>query len=264
MLENDDSAESETRLENLRELVGSILLYEEEAAAGGEVSTLSGYLERVTLTSDVDALEETPKVAMMTAHAAKGLEFDTVFLTGMEEELFPFQSTDPRRKDDMEEERRLAYVAITRARRKLYLTHASRRTIFGMTRFGLPSRFVGDLPREAVRHEMTAACATMRAGRENPSAIITRPRGGFAHPQEAPANAMRGSAPSQPREPGERYVEPEPDASGVAAHRGARVRHKVFGIGWVEGVDGGDDPVATVKFSGHGTKRIKARFLAPA
>ena len=95
MLENDDSAEAETRLENLRELVGLHFAYEEEAAAAAEGATLSGYLERVTLTSDVDALEETPKVAMMTAHAAKGLEFDTVFLTGMEEELFPFSSSIP-------------------------------------------------------------------------------------------------------------------------------------------------------------------------
>jgi DNA helicase-2/ATP-dependent DNA helicase PcrA len=273
MLEADDGAESETRLQNLRELVGSIMAYEEEAAAGGENATLSGYLERVTLASDVDALEETPRVAMMTVHAAKGLEFDTVFLTGMEEELFPFRGLDPKRGDDFEEERRLAYVAVTRARRKLYVSYAGRRAIFGTTRYGLASRFIGDLPRAAVHQEMTAALKSLRGGMGRPEAsmgqLFARARQAWSHPQERAARDMRSHAPSAPsRAPGERYVERDPEhdhgASEGGFSAGMRVEHKTFGMGVVQAVDAGSDPLVTVKFSGYAPKRIKASFLRPA
>ncbi|HRI69396.1 MAG TPA: UvrD-helicase domain-containing protein, partial [Polyangium sp.] len=106
LLDEDDSAESDARKQNLQELIGSILDYEAEAAAAGQIGNLSGYLERVTLTSDIDSMEDAPRVSMMTVHAAKGLEFDSVFITGMEDEIFPFKSPDPRRNEDMEEERR--------------------------------------------------------------------------------------------------------------------------------------------------------------
>jgi DNA helicase II / ATP-dependent DNA helicase PcrA len=273
MLQEDDSTEAETRLQNLRELVGSILSYEEEvAAAGEEEASLSGYLERVTLQSDVDALEETPRVAMMTVHGAKGLEFDTVFLTGMEEDLFPFRGMDPKRDDDQEEERRLAYVAVTRARRRLWITYAGRRAIFGTTRYGMASRFLGDLPRGSVRHEMTPALASQRSGRGayasspgNASGERGRP---WSHPQERAAAAMRSVGTAGPaRSPGERYVERDVDADegGEGAFRvGSRVQHKAFGVGVVQGVGGGADPVVSVKFSGYTPKSIKASFLRPA
>jgi len=277
MLEDDDSAEAETRLQNLRELVGSILAYEEEAAAEGAEGTLSGYLERVTLASDVDALEETPRVAMMTVHAAKGLEFEAVFLTGMEEDLFPFRSIDPKRGEDLEEERRLAYVAVTRARKRLWISYASRRAIFGQTRYGVASRFIGDLPKPSVRHAATAAVATHGIGRPDPSmgAVMARARGAWSHPQDHAAASMgrpQGARP-QPvpmgpvRAPGERYVERDehshaPGEGGF--HAGARVQHKVFGVGVVQSVDPGADPLVTVKFSGYGPKRIKASYLQPA
>ncbi len=267
-LQKDDSAEAETRLQNLHELVGSILQYEEDAAAGGEEATLSGYLERVTLSSDVDALEDTPRVALMTVHAAKGLEFDTVFITGMEEELFPFRGVDPGRRDDLEEERRLAYVAVTRARRKLWITYAGVRALFGMTRYGLASRFIHDLPKGSVRQAMTESVMSHRGERREPSfgSLFARAREGWSHPQERAAAAMRGggqaSAPS--RAPGERYVERDAEADGGGEGmiaRGMRVSHRTFGMGVVQAVDPGDDPVATVKFSGYEPKRIKARFL---
>jgi DNA helicase II / ATP-dependent DNA helicase PcrA len=272
MLDDDDSAESDARKQNLSELVGSILDYQEEAAAAGEVGTLSGYLERVTLTSDVDALEETPRVAMMTVHAAKGLEFNAVFLTGMEEDLFPFRGMDPKRGDDVEEERRLAYVAITRARERLFISYAGRRAIFGQTRFGIPSRFIGDLPKGSIRHGMTQARQQLRIDRPEPSmgALLARTRAGWAHPQERAATAMgsasaRGSRATEPvRTPGERYIERDEGTDGEATLRtGDRVDHKVYGLGVVHSVDGGADPIVTVKFSGYGVKRIKAAFLRP-
>jgi DNA helicase-2/ATP-dependent DNA helicase PcrA len=252
----------------LRELVGSIHAYEEEAAAEGEEARLSGYLERVTLASDVDALEETPRVAMMTVHAAKGLEFELVFITGMEEDLFPFRSIDPKRGEDLEEERRLAYVAVTRARRKLYVTHAGRRAIFGQTRFGLASRFITDMPKPSVRHDLTAALAGQRGSRPDPGmgSLMNRARGAWSHPQERAASAMgrehgRAAPPEPLRSPGERYVEREDGDDGSELRVGGRVEHKTFGIGTVQVVDPGEDPVITVKFAGYGPKRIKARFL---
>jgi len=266
MLDEDDSAEADARKMNLSELKGSILDYEEEAMAAGEEGTLSGYLERVTLSSDVDALEDAARVAMMTVHAAKGLEFDTVFITGMEEELFPFKSADQRRNEDIEEERRLAYVAVTRARERLYISYAGRRAIFGQTRYGMPSRFIGDLPKSSVRQGATAALTSHRAATPDPTlgALMARTRGAWSHPFEGRApRPKEGPA----RDPGERYIEREPTVDydahtqGEGPRVGSKVEHKTFGIGVVQAFDQGEDPSVTVKFSGYGVKRIKARFL---
>jgi DNA helicase-2/ATP-dependent DNA helicase PcrA len=324
MLEAEDSAESDARILNVNELVQSIVDYEEEARAADQPATLDGYLERVSLTADADTLEDAPRVAMMTVHAAKGLEFDTVFLTGMEEELFPFKSIDPKRGEDLEEERRLAYVAVTRARRQLVITHAARRAIFGQTRYGIPSRFLADLPKASLRSIVTPAAALMQ-GRNRllggaqsemgPSSF--RQRGEWVHPQQragasgsyaregdrefrqpapydsgAESGPVRhvertpqsvyvgrpnhrpeplshrrpsfGAAEARPaRAPGERFVEREVDAAqsrgGMSV--GGRVTHEIFGAGVIEAVDPGPDPAVTVRFSGHGKKRIKSRFL---
>ncbi|WP_437725759.1 ATP-dependent helicase [Sorangium sp. So ce861] len=299
MLEQDDSVESEARLQNLRELVQSIVDYEQEAIAAGEEATLAGYLERVSLVSDADMLADVPKVAMMTIHAAKGLEFHAVFLTGMEEDLFPFRSQDPNRKGDIEEERRLAYVAITRARERLWITHAARRAIFGQTRYCLPSRFLADLPPASVRPMATPtsmmaqrrvdvggggyAASGGRFGGSGERAWEGRGSWEGRRPaaqaeerlawsrfgrdgEAARAPAARGVDRVE-RAPGERYVEREAveaggeGGEGMALRRGMRVFHERFGPGVVESVDPGADPIATVKFSGWGKKRIKAAFL---
>jgi DNA helicase-2/ATP-dependent DNA helicase PcrA len=289
MLEDDESVESDARKQNLRELVGSILDYEQDATQAGEKGTLSGYLERVTLSNDVDALEDTARVAMMTVHAAKGLEFEAVFITGMEEDLFPFRGMDPKRNEDDEEERRLAYVAVTRARARLWITYAGRRAIFGQTRYGLPSRYLGDLPKASVRLGATPAMESQKSLRSTSSfggSLSPARTGPWTHPQERAraqvASASQGyaargvsypgrpgfQAPQAPeRAPGERYVEREivvdSDAGQeVATGRvGGRVGHKTFGMGVVMSIDEGDDPIVTVKFSGYGVKRIKAKFL---
>jgi DNA helicase II / ATP-dependent DNA helicase PcrA len=288
-LEDDDSAASDARLLNLEELVGSIAEYEEEIANAGELATLSGYLERVTLESAVDTLEDAPKVAMMTVHAAKGLEFHAVFLTGMEEEMFPFRGLDPAHADELEEERRLAYVAITRARQRLAITHASTRMIFGKTRYGMPSRFIGDLPRSAI--EMIATpMATEIAPRSSlsPAASSERASGPWVHPVErAPSfgrnrtepqtRVASGEAPAwatpraamkldPARAPGERFVErDDSDDVGEGGLRvGGRVMHTKYGAGLVRSIDDGDDPIVTVRFAGWGEKRIKAGFLRPS
>jgi DNA helicase-2/ATP-dependent DNA helicase PcrA len=158
-LRTENSAEADARLENLAELVGSIKEYEGEAERDGRRPTLDEYLERVALVSDVDAVEDGSTVLLMTVHSAKGLEFDTVFLTGMEEETFPYRGLDSETNDELEEERRLAYVAITRARRRLYISHTACRTIFGQTRYLEPSRFLEQLPDEVLERRGLPAWA---------------------------------------------------------------------------------------------------------
>jgi DNA helicase-2/ATP-dependent DNA helicase PcrA len=150
LLEKEDSAESDARLENLAELVGSMREYESEAPETGEAPTLSGYLERVSLVSPTDAMKDEPKVSLMTVHAAKGLEFEHVWLTGMEEETFPYRGLDGSDPEELDEERRLAYVAITRAKKRLFVSHVGSRFLFGKTRYLAQSRFLADLPADAI------------------------------------------------------------------------------------------------------------------
>ena len=143
---NDTDPRAQSRVENIGELVSVAKTYEDET----EEPTLQGFLEQVALVNDVDTFEESSeKVTLMTLHSAKGLEFPIVFLIGMDEGLFPHARTlfAP---DELEEERRLCYVGITRAEKILYLTHASSRTVFGSTNPYLVSRFVGEIPEDLV------------------------------------------------------------------------------------------------------------------
>jgi DNA helicase-2/ATP-dependent DNA helicase PcrA len=278
-LEQENSAESDARMENLGELLSSVGDYEAEARAAGEEPTLSGYLERVSLVSDADGMKDAARVTLMTVHGAKGLEFELVVLTGMEEEMFPYKGMDPGGAEEMEEERRLAYVAITRARKYLVMTHTELRQIFGTTRWGRPSRFLADLPPDSFVQKTTRA-ATQRV---EPYVNRAPMRGGgssgsgepWRHPQ---AGTSRSSAPP-PRAsvaPGERYVDREffDDSGGDAGHtehtedgapmrRGSRVVHSRFGEGEVRRVEAGAEPTVIAFFPGWGEKKILARFLKP-
>ncbi|MDE6600240.1 MAG: ATP-dependent helicase, partial [Oscillospiraceae bacterium] len=135
------------RLENISELKTTMTQYEE---ANGEDASLSGFLEEISLYTDLDKLDSDDNaVSMMTMHSAKGLEFPTVFIVGAEEGIFPgTRSMDT--QEDMEEERRLAYVAITRAKEKLFITHAKQRMLFGFTNRNLISRFVKEIGKDYV------------------------------------------------------------------------------------------------------------------
>ena len=141
MLTEVESKENETRLENIMEYVGVAIEFENENAE----STLSEFLEQQALVSDVDNLEEGEEaVTLMTMHSAKGLEFPIVFLVGMEDGLFPSQRSISE-NDEVEEERRLCYVGITRAKERLFLTNASKRTLYGSTTYTIPSRFISEI-----------------------------------------------------------------------------------------------------------------------
>lgn len=180
---NDTDPRAQSRVENIGELVSVAKTYEDET----EEPTLQGFLEQVALVNDVDTFEESrEKVTLMTLHSAKGLEFPIVFLIGMDEGLFPHARTlfAP---DELEEERRLCYVGITRAEKILYLTHASSRTVFGSTNPYLVSRFVGEIPEDLVekkenknRIRWGQADRAKRTGQRvvsNASVGVTAPKG---------------------------------------------------------------------------------------
>jgi len=271
-LEEEDDAESDARIENLRELVGSMKDYEAEAEAAGEKPSLVGFLERVTLASDVDGMEEGGRVVLMTVHSAKGLEFERVFLTGMEEEMFPYKGVDPGESDELEEERRLAYVAITRARKQLVMVHTQTRQIFGKTRWNRPSRFLGELPAATVVHQPTGALAAGSVGRyidRDPSA--GRPvDDSFAGEARRPWRHPQLAAPASAPQPGDRFVDHDffddrsEDVVATGLRRGARVKHDRFGEGKVVSEANVGEAAVVAFFPGWGEKKILARFLKRA
>ena len=254
----DTSIESEGRLENLLELVGQMREFEKET----EEPTLSGFLERITLASDVDGFDpDKGAVALMTVHTAKGLEFDVVFVTGLEEGTFPHQRSI---NDDgaMEEERRLCYVAVTRARKRLHLCRARWRRLSGQTFGGIPSRFLRDLPPDGVEHLVTATqYHDVDSEGQGPwQGRFDRDRGmgrgGFGPPAAKPAPSG---------EIARHYDEgaAAPGEGELALRVGMKVRHAQFGIGEVRAwQSSGTDLKVTVRFASVGAKTVLARFLA--
>jgi DNA helicase-2/ATP-dependent DNA helicase PcrA len=255
-LRADDTAEADARLGNLEEAVGAIADYEQELEARGEAASIEGYLERVSLIANADTRLDTALVSLMTVHSAKGLEFGVVFLTGMEETIFPYRGVDQSHGDseeDLDEERRLAYVAITRGKKRLFITHAQVRQLFGRTHYLSPSRFLDDLP----------ASAVVREGRPGFGASPGRFGGGANY-------ASRDFAPkSAPRlEPGMRIVVRDEAAVSsrdegieIVVRPGTRVNHRTFGRGIVESVESGERPIVVARFERVGRKRIQSDFL---
>jgi DNA helicase-2/ATP-dependent DNA helicase PcrA len=147
MLQQDDTPEADARFQNVQELVASMDEFQRERPD----ATLADFLENVTLQTSADEQVGGDRVTLMTVHAAKGLEFPIVMVTGLEEQVFPFKGIDPwEDPDELEEERRLAYVAFTRAEQRLVLSFAAVRRIFGQQRVGIPSRFLTELPGEDI------------------------------------------------------------------------------------------------------------------
>jgi DNA helicase-2/ATP-dependent DNA helicase PcrA len=262
-LREDDSAEADARLGNLEELVGAISEYERELEARDEEPTLAGYLERISLIANVDTMTDGSQVSLMTVHSAKGLEFDTVFLTGMEESIFPYKGVDQGRGDseeDLDEERRLAYVAITRARRRLVITHVGTRLLFGRSHYLTASRFLDDIPPEVSQREGTRrAPASNRFGapegyRFGSSSAYATPYPSASRPPSAPRAALA---------PGTRIVERDEysDAGEEQIRPGTAVMHEKFGRGIVEAIEPGSSPIIVTRFKSVGQKRIKAEFL---
>jgi DNA helicase-2/ATP-dependent DNA helicase PcrA len=262
MLAGDSSEESRDRLENLQEFVGELSVFSEEQPD----ASLADYLEQVALLSDADGegdAEGVGAVTLMTIHSAKGLEFRHVYLTGMEERVFPHA----RVLDDnvqMEEERRLAYVAVTRAKRRLTITWAQARRLYGQAQVGQLSRFVRELPQGAVQNLHSPSAKPVSA----PAPLSPSWSGDFGRASRKPAPEPRwdndivyddASAPGGDDD----YVD-DSGGEGVPIFIGMRVRHRKFGEGEVLGWSGfGDNLKLSLRFATHGTKTILARFCEP-
>ncbi len=260
-LREDKSEESEGRIENLMELVSAAREYETRDAE----PSLGGFVDRLALLSDIDkdqGQKADPKVMMMTLHSAKGLEFPTVVLAGLEEGLFPHS----RSRDDeaeLEEERRLCYVGITRARKQLVLTSAARRRVFGEYQNTEPSRFIEEIPADLIDQDFPSASSSF-------SRLGTESGGGEYRPN--PYGRSRGGYPSRRVEDPNAKVatqnfhyEEEDQTPGLRP--GARVRHAQFGVGTVVSVeDLEDDQKLVVKFASVGSKTLRAKYarLQPA
>ncbi|MDP8913431.1 MAG: ATP-dependent helicase, partial [Pseudomonadota bacterium] len=254
MLQADRSAESAGRLENLAELTRAMEEYE----------NLGAFLEHVSLVMDNEADRDAAKVTIMTIHAAKGLEFDTVFLAGWEEGVFPSQrALDEGGNASLEEERRLAYVAITRARRKCFIVHAANRRIYGQWTSSIPSRFVAELPEPHVTHEttMSGGESLWRANwseRADPFSNIARGSGRGPGWQRAATGGGFEPTPT-------RIVEARASAVSLGnpgradISLGQRVFHSKFGYGNVAQIEGNK---LEIDFEHAGRKRVLDSFVS--
>jgi DNA helicase-2/ATP-dependent DNA helicase PcrA len=228
-LTDSEDPQDEARLENLQELVAVAQEYEEDERLEGEEVSIVGFLERVSLVADSDQIPDGEDhggvVTLMTLHTAKGLEFPTVFLTGMEENVFPHSRSlgDP---SEIEEERRLAYVGLTRARKNLFLSRATTRFAFGSPTYNSPSRFLSEIPEEIIQWK---APEIRLKSKPNPKVA---PTGIRATPNE-----------------------------NLNLEIGDRVLHQTFGMGTVIALTGADEKAeATINFGTYGDRRLLLRY----
>ncbi|MFZ5877700.1 MAG: ATP-dependent helicase [Nitrospirota bacterium] len=284
-LREEFGAEAESRIENIQELFSAVEEFGEEYGEAGEtlfvdssslseqptpnnehrttniaqrLSPLAAFLDRVALVADTDALTSSDgAVPLMTLHSAKGLEFPVVFLVGVEEGIFPHSRSlnDP---DAMEEERRLCYVGITRAKERLYVTYTGLRRLYGSVQFNAPSRFIEEIPDE-LKHEIGVRERVetgVGRGWESPGPRRTGMGESFA---------SRGSGRTPAFNPYNQ--EPPESAEGTPFAVGMRVRHPVWGAGTIQASEGiGEDAKVVVAFRAAGTKKLAVKFarLEPA
>ncbi|CAN2217785.1 UvrD Superfamily I DNA and RNA helicases [Candidatus Nanopelagicaceae bacterium] len=239
-LEASTDPQDEVRVENLKELVSASMEYEEhpfEELGEDEEISLSGFLEKVSLVADADEIPDGADhggvVTLMTLHTAKGLEFPTVFLTGMEDGIFPHARTldDPK---EIEEERRLAYVGLTRAEKRLYISRAEYRLTFGTPKYNPGSRFLDEIPSELIewKDETRSKSSSGSSGIRRSRVVTTAP----------------------PRATGKK-------SSAMVLAVGQRVSHDTFGLGTVVALAGeGDKSEATINFGQYGDKRLLLRY----
>jgi DNA helicase-2/ATP-dependent DNA helicase PcrA len=249
-LEAEGSVESAGRVENLGELVGS----------AREFTRLDEFLEQVALVADTDELDDDDRVVLMTLHSAKGLEFPAVFLVGMEEGVFPHSRalTEP---VELEEERRLAYVGITRAQQRLFMAHAWSRQLFGSTSYNPPSRFIDEIPPELIE-QIGAVSGRSTYGRQS-----YRARDEWSNPppyrrvdreDTGEADRHRERVVEAALVAGQRTKQPSPSNSQLIGLRlGDDVEHPAFGEGVIIDIRGQDDKAeATIRFRDAGTKHL--------
>jgi DNA helicase-2/ATP-dependent DNA helicase PcrA len=263
MWQADRSADAPGRLENLKELVRSM----------EEFDSLTGFLEHISLVMDADSHAGNDAVSIMTLHSAKGLEFDTVFLPGWEEGLFPSQRTlDENGKAGLEEERRLAYVGITRARKRALIRFAANRRMHGLWQAGIPSRFLDELPEAHVDVQEdtsnyggygSAAYGASRFDARDPFANTSYSTPGWQRAQRNKDTAAKKNGFEHPLSSGPRLLEGELVAKSVIGGTseyamGERVFHQKFGYGRISAIDGNK---LTIEFEKAGQKRVLDSFV---
>lgn len=229
-LESERTIEADTRLENLKEFYTVTLEYDRQYPNG----SLNDFLAGLSLLTDIDEFEEeSDRVTLMTLHSAKGLEFPAVFLVGMEEGVFP-HSRSLEDRHELEEERRLCYVGITRARQLLYLSHCWQRTLYGHTRLNEPSRFLRELPPELISDSDQLENDTVRRGRGKPAPAVNNSNAGKVEIQAV---------------------------CSVEYRSGDLVEHRKWGRGTVVSVKGrGENAELSIEFPGLGVKTLLARY----
>ena len=271
MLNAEGTKETEIRFENLMEFIGVAIEFENENAE----NTLEDFLDSIALVSDVDNLDEsTEAVTLMTMHSAKGLEFDDVFLVGMEEGLFPSKRSIEE-DASTEEERRLCYVAITRAKDQLFLTNTKKRTLYGSTSFSLPSRFIDEIPdnlltEDSIENKESRGIKrqssflddeykrveTYLSNRDRVQSTVStfkqqnKPKIGVSVESFLKNLGGATAAPQKQIEPGE-----------MKYKVGMEVKHKKFGVGTIQNIEPeGDDFKLEIMFENSGFKRLMANF----
>jgi DNA helicase-2/ATP-dependent DNA helicase PcrA len=232
-LKEENSIEAETRIENISEFLSVAIDFEQNSEEG----TLEEFLANISLLSDIDKTDDSnaDTVTLMTLHSAKGLEFPVVFLSGMEEGIFPI-SRAMTSEDDLEEERRLCYVGITRAKKVLYLTYTNVRTLFGRTMYNSASRFLNEIPERLINdcNDEKDKMSTAKTNKEGTDRFFT----GYS------VNTIS-----------------KPKKNNDKVQIGTKVRHKMWGIGTVVQVKGeGDNTEVTIAFESQGIKKLMLSF----
>ena len=274
---NDKSAEGVARYENIQELLNSIKewietpMNEEDGEVGDK--GLGAYLQQITLLTDADQKDPNADVVkLMTVHAAKGLEFHCVFVAGLEETLFP-SGMSINTREELEEERRLFYVAITRAKSRLWLSYANTRYRFGNLTQNEPSRFIEELPEAFLDRSYAGGGARNQGTGLNSTSAFDRMHGGFGATSQA--EKMYGPPPAKKKETPS-YLPIKPQAPKVVEHKpaadfvpsdtsnlqaGQKVEHQKFGFGTVAKMEGSaHNPIATVQFDLNGEKKIMLNY----
>ena len=263
-----EGKEGADRVDNVKELASSIAQYEKE----NENPSLTGFLEEVALISDIDQFDsEADAVVLMTVHSAKGLEFNNVYLIGMEEGIFPGNQSVYGTPEDIEEERRLAYVAITRAKQRLYISNAYTRLLYGQTGRNLPSRFLEEVPKELCNIKSVSRVGGGYSGAEF---RYGSPSGGFSQGGRSYGAGSFSSYDSddnfgfgnRQRSVSSPYANKRPAAAPASTPKqsfsvGNRVKHKAFGEGMIlSATPMGNDTLLEIAFDTKGTKKLMANF----
>ena len=251
--------EGQDRIDNVKEFASNIAQYELE----NDEPTLSDFLEQLALISDIDSFDnEADRVVLMTIHSAKGLEFNNVYLVGMEEGIFPGNQSIYGGNDEIEEERRLAYVAITRAKKRLVVTNASTRMLFGSTGRNMPSRFLREIPSEYCDCSVSSGGFGYRSYDGNSFDGFSRSNQYNDYTYGSEFSKFATAKPKKSFASSFTSTAAKPiSASNSLYSVGQQVSHKTFGIGLILGVvPAGGDTMLEIAFDKVGTKKLMANY----